>query len=419
MTVGIQPFEGRARNAIRVAVEEKPRLTDYDGAVRSGKTITSIFDWLHHIRHGPPGALLMAGRTERTVARNVVAPITEMFGSARAKWNSGVGELTVAGRTIYVVGANDRQAEEKIRGLTLAGAYLDEATVAPEGFFKMMLSRLSVPGARFIWTTNPDAPRHWLNVDYLARADELGLRRHIFTLDDNPHLDPEYKRAIMREYTGLWRKRFIDGLWVMAEGAIYDMLDEDRHTVDTEGLPRFLETWAVGVDYGTTNPTTWFALSLGADQRLYIHDEYRWDSSKTGRQKADSEYVTDWEAWLIRTRLNPKRLYIDPSAASYSRALYRAGERRIVPADNSVVDGIREVATLLSLDLLRFHLPTTQTLWDEMQGYVWDKKAQEKGIDAPLKVNDHGPDALRYAVRGTRLRWRRLLPTGYELKEKV
>lgn len=419
MTLGIKPFEGKSKDAIQFAVEHAPRLTDYDGAVRSGKTITSIFDWMHHVRHGPPGALLMGGRTERTLARNVIAPIIEMLGTARAKYNAGTGELTVAGRTIYVVGANDRQAAEKIRGVTLAGAYLDEATVLPEDFFKMVLSRLSVPGARLIWTTNPDAPRHWLNVDYLARADELGLRRWIFHLDDNPHLDPEYRRAIEKEYTGLWRKRFIDGLWVMADGAIFDMLDEDRHTVDDAGMPKLVETWGVGVDYGTTNPTTWFALSLGSDQRLYVHDEYYWDSRVKGRQKADSEYVNDWTDWLTRTGVAPKRIYIDPSAASYSRALYRAGERRIIPADNQVLDGIRDVATLLSLDLLRFHVRTVPHLWDELQGYVWDRKAQEKGIDAPLKVNDHGPDALRYLIRGTRIKWRRLLPSDHRVKEEV
>ena len=31
-----------------------------------------------------------------------------------------------------------------------------------------------------------------------------------------------------------------------------------------------------------------------------------------------------------------------------------------------------------------------------MSTYAWDSKAQERGEDKPLKVNDHGPDALRY-----------------------
>ena len=34
----------------------------------------------------------------------------------------------------------------------------------------------------------------------------------------------------------------------------------------------------------------------------------------------------------------------------------------------------------------------------EIEGYVWDPKLGEKGIDAPLKRDDHALDALRYAV---------------------
>src|SRR5690606_4293976 len=137
------------------------------------------------------------------------------------------------------------------RGMTLAGAYGDEVTLWPESFFTMLLSRLSVPGAQFFGTTNPDSPGHWLKKRYLDRADELSLRRFRFTLADNPALDPAYVEALKREYTGLWYRRYILGEWVAAEGAIYDMFDPDRHVA--RELPEILHWW-VGVDYGTTNP---------------------------------------------------------------------------------------------------------------------------------------------------------------------
>jgi phage terminase large subunit len=34
----------------------------------------------------------------------------------------------------------------------------------------------------------------------------------------------------------------------------------------------------------------------------------------------------------------------------------------------------------------------------EIESYVWDPKASEKGEDRPLKKDDHALDALRYAV---------------------
>ena len=36
---------------------------------------------------------------------------------------------------------------------------------------------------------------------------------------------------------------------------------------------------------------------------------------------------------------------------------------------------------------------------DEFGTYSWDKKASEKGEDAPIKVNDHSMDAVRYFVK--------------------
>src|SRR5690606_28784979 len=129
-----------------------------------------------------------------------------------------------------------------------------------------------VEGAKFFGTTNPDSPFHWLKRDYLDRAGELDLRHWQFTLHDNPNLPRGYVEALEREYTGLWRKRFVLGLWVAAEGAIYDMFDPEIHVVDL--LARMVEHW-VGIDYGTTNPTVFLLVGQGTDDRLYVVDEWR------------------------------------------------------------------------------------------------------------------------------------------------
>jgi len=70
-------------------------------------------------------------------------------------------------------------------------------------------------------------------------------------------------------------------------------------------------------------------------------------------------------------------------------------------ADNEVLDGIRYTASLLASDRLRIH-SSCEHLIREVSGYVWDTKAQSQGRDAPMKVNDHGVDALRYLAYTTR-----------------
>lgn len=403
------PFVG---TAARAAAAPMHRLNIYDGAVRSGKTVVSIVKFISFIRVAPPGLLLLAGKTERTAKQNIIEPLISFVGERNAKYVAGTGMLYLLGRKVLVIGANDEKAEGKIRGLTLAGAYGDEVTLWPETFFQMLLSRLSVRGAAFIGTTNPDTPAHWLNKKFFRRAGEIDLARYVFTLEDNPYLDPFYVEQIKKEYVGLWYKRMILGEWCVAEGSVFDMLNPDIHLV--RSLPKNLVEFAhyAGGDYGTTNPTVFLVFSLGTD-KVYIHHEYRYDSSLKGLQKTDQEYSRDYFAWKREHGLRLVRTFIDPAASSFILQLWRDGEKGIVaPGDHAVADGLREVASLFGAGKIALHEATTEHLWEELVGYAWDPKASEVGEDRPLKINDHGPDALRYVVRGTRQYWRKFLEGG-------
>ncbi len=408
--LGVQklaPRQGRAVNA------ELAALNIWEGSVRSGKTVGSYLRWARWlIREAPRyGDLAVIGKTQPTVIRNVLNPMVEVFGRKHVVINRGLGEVYLFGRRHYIVGANDERAEGKIRGLTLAGWLGDEVTLWPESFFDMLNTRTSVDGAVGLGTTNPDSPLHWLMRDWIAREDR-DLKRETFKLRDNVFLDRAFIERLEREYTGLFKRRYIDGEWVVAEGSVYGMLDLTERAGVRE-LPELVEHWLCA-DYGTTNPTVYLLLSLGTDGRLYVHHEWRHDSTRTGRTMTDSEYSAALKQHLadVGRELNGgqplevRRLYIDPSAASFSVQLYRDGVRGVVPANNEVLDGIREVSMLVSADRLRFHLPSLKELPSEMESYSWDPKASKKGEDRPIKVNDHGPDALRYGVRGTRSVWR-------------
>lgn len=382
------------------------RLNIWDGAVRASKTVASLIRWLRYVDVGPPGELLMAGKTERTLLRNVLHPMMEILDPGELRVNLGAGEAELWGRRLYLAGANDARAETKIRGLTLAGGYGDEITTWPESFFRMLLSRLSVTGAQFFGTTNPDAPGHWLHRDFLKRTGDLDLARFHFTIDDNPYLDPAFVASLKQEYTGLWYKRFIEGEWVVAEGAVYDMLDEAVHLVDE--LPELLEHW-VGIDEGTTNPTVVLMLSLGVDGCLYAHSEWR------GRGRSPVAYSRSLRAWLADRRDEgrvPRWIWVDPAAAHLREQFRSDGIPNVAAASNAVLKGIAGVASLFATRRLKLHRTTTQQTWSELTGYAWDPKAQARGEDAPLKVDDHGPDALRYVVRGARHVWRAWLRTA-------
>lgn len=395
----IEPLSPKQRESYHAATA---RINLWHGAVRSGKTVACDMRWIERCRRGPPGDRVMVGKTERTLRRNVLTPLERVLGPKRIRVTAGAGEATILGRRVYLVGANDERAEQKIRGGTFADAYGDEITLWPRSFFQMLLSRLSVPGAALFGTTNPDAPLHWLKRDFIDRAAELDLRAFHFRLEDNPYLDPQYVASLKREYTGLWYTRFIDGAWVMAEGAIWDAFSRGLHCVQAVPEEVTLTNLRVAVDYGTANPFVALLLADGSDGRLWVLEEYRWDSAARGRQLTDSQYSVALRDRWGASESELQAFAVDPSAASFRAQLAGDWNVQVIEADNAVEDGLREVGGLFAKDGIRIVEPECEVLCAEIESYVWDPKAQARGEDAPLKRNDHGPDALRYGTR-TRL----------------
>ncbi len=368
------------------------RLNIWEGAVRSGKTITSLVRWLEFIKRHPNENLIMIGKTARTLKRNVIDILLSICGDC-ATFNISRGELYIEGSLIYTADANDERSHEKIRGITLAGAYGDEITLWPQSLFNTLLSRLSVEGAMFFGTTNPDSPYHWLKREFIDRAGNLDMRVFHFLLEDNPNISEQYINALKKEYSGLWYKRFIEGMWVQAEGAVFDMWDEDKHV--SNNIPE-CEEYYIGIDYGTANPTA-FILAGKVNGIWYAVDEYYWDSAERGRQKTDYDYAQDLIAFIGETQV--EKIFIDPSAASFRAECAKHG-LFTEDADNSVVPGIRRMSSLLNGEKL-FVSQKCQNLRREFSSYVWDAKAQLRGEDKPLKQNDHALDALRYIINST------------------
>ncbi|HEU5475692.1 MAG TPA: terminase family protein [Actinophytocola sp.] len=396
------------------------RLNIWEGSIRSGKTIASILRWLLYVRTAPLGPLAIIGKTKDTVARNVLDVIADIAPGA-ISYSRGAPTCRILGRLVHVIGANDAKAEKVLRGLTLAGVYVDEITVLPEAFFTQLLGRLSVPGAKLFGTTNPDGPSHWFRKKYLLRAAELDFVSFHFVLADNPSLTDEYKRQVSSEFTGLWFKRYIQGLWVAAEGAIYDMLDERKHCAKAPPKDLWRAAW-ITVDFGTSNPTHAGLLVLTDQQvegdrivapdRLHMVAEWEHDGRAKGQLTTaqQSARLRDWaDPLLADTGLTPVTV-LDPSAAPLRAQMRADGWPGLRGADNRVDVGLQATASLFAGGRLAVDNEACPVLWDQLCGYVWDDTALERGEEKPVKENDHGPDMTRYGVMAARQVWRAWLP---------
>ena len=376
--------------------ESDARYNFWIGAVRSGKSFASLLRFIQFIIKGPPGEMVIIGKSIGAIKRNVLSPLKTLLGDD-FNYYLGKGEAHFANRTIHIIGANDERAENKIRGSSLAGAYVDEVTIIPESVFEMLKSRLSIPGAKLFGTTNPDSPFHWFKKKFLDRSDELELKQWEFVLEDNPSLDPVFIKNIKLEYRGLWYERFIEGKWVLAEGTIFDFFDRSIHTIDFP--PGAADFFVVGCDYGTVNPCafTMVGFSDKTFPNRWVEKEYYWDSKVKMRQKTDTEYAQDMKRFIDGYKV--KTIYIDPSAASFKLELQRVipAHISIIEANNDVLEGIRYLSMLLANGTLKI-CRNCENLLKEIGTYRWDPKASDRGEDKPLKEADHAIDSARYAI---------------------
>jgi hypothetical protein len=131
--------------------------------------------------------------------------------------------------------------------------------------------------------------------------------------------------------------------------------------------------------------------------------EYWWDSNETGRQKTERQYSEDLEEFL---KAAPGALtVIPPEQASFDNELTQRGIWH-VDADNEVLDGIKQVAILMSLKRIHFHRKKAKNTVTQLQTYMWDPKASKRGVEQPLKQKDDGPDMVRYFVKTRVPAWR-------------
>lgn len=379
------------------------------GSVRTGKTVCTTFAFMNSLAECPDSKIWMIGKTSETIFDNVIRLLLEPSGGdypdplaifrPHLTWKPAKRELLYLDKSIGTIGAKDESAYGVIAGKTFSRVYCDEITLYPENVIDIIDTRLSYPYSQGFASMNPSYPTHkikqWIDKGEAGDKDYYSMH---FVLDDNPYLDEAYKARVRASSSGIFYKRNILGLWCLAEGAIFDFFDKKIHVVPKP--PACAEYFVAGIDYGTVNPFACVLVGVStgkhtqSGKKLWVEKEYYWDSRKMGRQKTNSEYASD-----IAEFLDPygvKQLYIDPSAAAFKEEMRR---RRIptIDADNDVEEGIKKMTSQMA-DGNLFVMSDCPNLIREIEGYVWNNKAAERGYDEPVKQADHGIDALRYVI---------------------
>lgn len=247
-----------------------------DGAIRSGKTTAmSISYGLWAMHMFDQQNFLICGKTIGSLRRNVIRNWTRQMRALgyRVKDRRTDNLLIVTkGEVInyfYLFGGNTEGSQDLVQGITAAGVFFDEVALMPQSFVDQAVGRCSVEGSKMWFNCNPGHPKHWFKTEWLDKllsnkpegTDEFNedgdaiykdLVHLHFTMDDNPSLSEKVKARYRTMHSGVFYRRFVLGLWVAAEGVIYEQFVNynDVFILKPEEVPKKFSKIVLGIDWG-------------------------------------------------------------------------------------------------------------------------------------------------------------------------
>lgn len=293
-----------------------------------------------------------------------------------------------------------------IGSYNLTGAAVDQAEELTDDDWFFLLGRLRATGegiTRQLYAVcNPDSPSHHLAQRFGLAPDSLVPAEGCWVVTtssaDNPHLPPDYL-SVLNSFTGVRRKRYVQGLWAGAEGVVYESWDRSKHVRQVSYHESEVSRVIIGVDDGTTVPFSALRCVVLRSGRKFI-ERITYRRGMLMQDKVDA--VAEMAPFDV--------VIVDPAASSLKLHLRNEGFA-VRDADNDVLAGIQEVQTQLSMapDGMPWLIvsPSCGDLVREMETYEWKVRkgssSAEVQRDEPVKENDHAVDALRYLCMEDRL----------------
>lgn len=298
--------------------------------------------------------------------------------------------------------------------------YINQAEEITLNDFETITTRATGRGAVMPYTRvfgecNPGPPTHWIK--QRASSGQLTLleSRHLDNptlYDDAGDLLPAGERTmrILDALTGVRRKRLRDGIWAAAEGIVYDDFDPAIHVI--EEMPAGWQNWRKirAIDFGLRNPFVCQWWAIDGDGRMYRYREIYMTERLVEQHARQIVQLSEGETYQAT---------LADHDVEGRTTLSRAGIRT-VPAwkvKGSVEVGIQAVSSRLVVDRDKlpriFLLRRARVERDEALASArhptsteeeFSEYAYEPGIDGkpnkeePVKLYDHGLDAMRYAV---------------------
>lgn len=386
---------------------DKSKVILLSGSAGGGKSRLAA-EKIHAFCLKYPGATgLMTRKTRESMTTSTVLFMERMVigNDPRVRHFPSKNRFEYANGSILAYGGMaDEKQREQVRSIGIEGGldfvWMEEATHFTEADFEELAPRMRGRAAgwsQIILSTNPGGPMHWI---YRRLIVGQAARVYYSGALDNPYNPPEYVDWL-RMLTGVMYLRLVEGKWVQAEGAVYPDFDPTHNVSEAadhvNSLPLYWgcdDGYAEGKGPGDPgyHPAVVLLGQFMPNGALHIFDEYY--KCRVPRHEDIIEDV------LEKPYPEPEIACVDSSASRFRAALSLKGITNI-GSTHPVSEGIKNLRRFVrdgqDVRLLQIH-PRCENLIREMQTYSYEpnSKVASVGEPKPRKVDDHGPDALRY-----------------------
>ena len=394
----------------------------FHGRVRTGKTRVGLKKTIgYHFQHrGVTSAIVRANAVDMTTS--IRPDLRDICAGAWGREIKPYGgahftELHINGGVCHLIGLNQ---EQHILGSKYDIVYLSQLEQIPSDQYEKLLTRLQgdairINGRSFrqaISDANPDEPDSWI----YQREAERQLNIIDFAFEDNPHFyrsnrwtvdGYDYVRRLKKGLTGLNYDRYVLGLRVSAQGAVFQLTD--AHFINVGDLPDLSSYHKyIAIDWGWTAPTVvlWIAWNHLIDD-VVVYREWRTsneDSISVGNQINEiNEYFGETiEDWILDK---------DDEKRSHLRRYCGIRAKQVKKFPGSRLAGYNHIHYALKCQSLgepgglRFSRdmlykssvdPMSYKGAENMIKEMRTVKFSETKIDEVEKESDHGPDGLGY-----------------------
>lgn len=405
-------YSRKHKRFLSLPPEKMKFFTLCDGAIRSAKTLSIIYKIPQMFKFvGNEYLKVFSGYTKQTVRNNVLIellPFLRNYHGAKVKYNSSSGELDIVlwGKTYncLVIGGGKSDSDATIQGGTWDFWYANELPKHHYSFYNMALSRLTPENAMAIADSNPESSNHWLYKERIKPylENDKNIRSIFdywhFSMQDNANLSRSFIENQKKLYSGAFEARKINGLWVVAEGLVYDTFDVSKHTcahsVVLEKIANYeFREFFLGLDWGWNHPLCCGLYGITRDGVYYKidelfgskmdeHDVIKWVKDK---QKEYGRYFRFINADNARPEQNHK-------------LRDSLGGMIVYEVKPRVVDSIGIVRGVINYDRLVVNKDRCKNTLNEFGTYRYPAQDESGDPDMPLKESDDAMDETRYAL---------------------